>query len=142
MAKKGVAFLPTLTAPEAISEYFHGYIAGKTEPTAQMQLAAQGFRTALKHGVTIGCGSDVGVFAHGTNARELAWMVKLGLSPLQTLRAGTAVNAKILGKQEELGEIREGFLADLIAVSGDPTEDIGAVGNVSFVMKNGTIYRR
>ena len=105
-------------------------------------LAEQGFRTALKHGVTIGCGSDVGVFAHGTNERELAWMVRLGLTPVQALLAATSINAKILGKQDQLGEIREEFLADMIAVSGDPVQDIGAVKNVTFVMKNGRIYRR
>ena len=141
MAKKGVAFLPTLTAPEAIGEYFFGFIAGQTEPTAQMRLAEQGFQTALKHGVTIGCGSDVGVFAHGTNQRELAWMVRLGLTPAQALLAATSVDAKILGKQD-LGEIREGFLADAIAVKGDPVQDIAAVKNVTFVMKNGRIHRR
>jgi imidazolonepropionase-like amidohydrolase len=141
MAKKGVAFLPTLTAPEAIGEYFFGYVAGKAEPTAQMRLAEQGFRTAVKHGVTIGCGSDVGVFAHGTNQRELAWMVRLGLSPAQALLAATSINAKILGNRY-LGEIRDGFLADVIAVSGDPVQDIAAVKNVTFVMKNGRIHRR
>jgi len=142
MAKKGVAFLPTLTAPEAIGEYFFGFIAGQTEPTAQMRLAEQGFQTALKHGVTIGCGSDVGVFAHGTNERELAWMVRLGLTPVQALLAATSINANILGKQDQLGEIREEFLADMIAVTGDPVHDIAAVKNVTFVMKNGRIYRR
>jgi imidazolonepropionase-like amidohydrolase len=141
MAKKGVAFLPTLTAPEAIGEYFFGYIAGKTESTAQMRLAEQGFRTALKHGVIVGCGSDVGVFAHGTNQRELDWMVRLGLTPAQALLAATSINAKILGKQDQLGEIREGFLADVIAVAGDPVQDIAAVKNVTFVMKNGRIHR-
>jgi imidazolonepropionase-like amidohydrolase len=142
MAKKGVAFLPTLTAPEAIGEYFFGYVAGKTESTAQMRLAEQAFRTALKHGVIIGCGSDVGVFAHGTNQRELDWMVRLGLTPAQALLAATSINAKILGKQDQLGEIREGFLADVIAVAGDPVQDIAAVKNVTFVMKNGRIHRR
>jgi imidazolonepropionase-like amidohydrolase len=141
MAKQNVAFLPTLTAPESIGEYFFGYVAGKTEPTTQMRLAEHGFRTALKHGVTIGCGSDVGVFAHGTNQRELAWMVRLGLSPAQALLAATAINARILGNPY-LGEIRAGFLADVIAVSGDPVQDIAAIRNVTFVMKNGGIHRR
>ena len=141
MAKKGVAFLPTLTAPEAIGEYFFGYIAGETEPTAQMRLAEQGFRTAIKHGVIIGCGSDVGVFAHGANHRELEWMVRLGLTPAQALLAATSINAKILGRQD-LGEIRDGFLADVIATAGDPVQDIATVKNVTFVMKNGRIHRR
>jgi imidazolonepropionase-like amidohydrolase len=142
MAKKGVALLPTLTASEAIGEYFQGYAAGRTPPTEHMRLAEQGFRTAVKQSVTIGCGSDVGVFAHGTNHRELDWMVRLGLSPAQTLCAATSVNAKILGKEEELGEIRAGFLADLVATKGDPVRDIAAAQNVTFVMKNGAIVRR
>jgi imidazolonepropionase-like amidohydrolase len=140
MAEKGTAFLPTLTAPEAISEYFHGHTAD-ADPTESMALAAQGFRRALKHGVTIGCGSDVGVFAHGTNHRELSWMVRLDMSPMNALAAATAVNAKILDREHELGQIRAGHLADLTAVRGDPTGDIGAASDVCFVMKNGTIVR-
>jgi imidazolonepropionase-like amidohydrolase len=140
MAEKGIAFLPTLTAPEAISEYFQSYEQGG-DPTEKMELAAEGFRKARAAGVTIGCGSDVGVFAHGTNHRELAWMVKLGMSPVQALEAATRINAHILGRGNDLGEVREGFLADVIAVKGDPTRDIAAVREVCFVMKNGVVVR-
>jgi imidazolonepropionase-like amidohydrolase len=142
MAKKGIAFLPTLTAVEAISEYFRGYVAGESDSTESMQLAEQGFRNALAEGVTIGCGSDVGVFAHGTNVRELVWMTRLGMSPSQALAAVTSVSAKILRRENELGAIRPGYLADLMAVAGDPTADIAALWSVRLVMKEGTIHRR
>jgi imidazolonepropionase-like amidohydrolase len=79
------------------------------------------FKLALDNKVTIGLGSDVGVFAHGTNYRELEWMVGGGMSPAQALLAATVTNAKIIRMEEKLGAIRAGMLADLIAVAGDPT---------------------
>lgn len=141
MAEKGVAFLPTLTAPEAIGEYFHGHTKDG-DPTENMVLAARGFRRASAAGVTIGCGSDVGVFAHGTNHRELEWMVRLGMQPVEVLVAATAINARILGREQDLGAIRAGCVADLVAVAGDPTRDIAAIRDVCFVIKSGEIVRR
>jgi imidazolonepropionase-like amidohydrolase len=141
MKERGVAYLPTLTAAEAYSEYFDHYVRGKTPPTERMTQAATAFHNALKAGVTIGCGSDVGVFTHGTNAREIEWMAKLGMTVVQALQAATSVDARILGKQKELGRVAPGFDADLIAVTGDPLADLHAIEHVAFVMKAGHIYK-
>ncbi len=139
MAAKGVAYVPTLTASESTSTYFQHYVAGQTPPTPAMQAAAKAFKLARSVGVTIASGSDVGVFRHGDNARELEWMVRLGMTAPEALIAATATDAKVLDKP--VGRIAPGLLADLVAVQGDPTADIAAIRQVVLVMKGGQVVK-
>jgi imidazolonepropionase-like amidohydrolase len=136
MRKNAIAYLPTLTVCEALCEYFHGYVRGG-EPHPRMAEAANAFRNARAEGVIIGCGSDVGPFPHGENLRELQWLARLGMSANEALLAATSVNAKILRRESELGSVKEGHLADLIAVAGDPSRDLGVLQSPRLVMKDG-----
>ena len=141
MVEKKVALCPTLAAVEAYAQYA-GWKKGEQPEPQEIARKRASFKAALDAGVTILSGSDVGVFAHGDNARELALMVSYGMPAIDALKAATSVAGRVLHMEGQIGQVKPGFFADLIAVDGDPTRDISAVGRVRFVMKGGTIYRQ
>lgn len=139
MKEKGVGFCPTLAAGDAVLQYKGWDKVTEPEPERIVNKRAS-FKLALKSGVTIVFGGDVGVFTHGENYRELELMVDYGMSPLAALQSATSVNAQVF-HLDKLGSIKKGFKADLIAIEGDPTKDISKMQQVKLVMKDGKIYK-
>jgi imidazolonepropionase-like amidohydrolase len=139
MHDKGIAFCPTLAAVDAIARY-RGW-DGRTPPPAGVAQSIGAFRMALAAGTPICMGGDVGVFAHGSNARELEQMAAAGMAPAQVLIAATSGNARFFHLADRLGTVRAGLLADLIAVTGDPTRDMSAVRRVVLVMQGGVLIK-
>ena len=141
MHDKEIFAVPTFT----ISEYFAEHAASPQDANrlGEMQkFHAEEFRKQLAAGVPMAVGSDVGPFPHGTQAREFVLMAKYGMNPLAVLQADLLNGAKLLGWQGQIGALKRGYFADVIAVDGNPLQDLSVLEKVSFVMKNGIVYRR
>ena len=140
MREKQIFAVPTF----AIAEYFADHAATPAAAAREHQMQdfhAEQFRRQLAAGVPMAVGSDVGPFPHGTQARELVLMVQYGMTPLAALQADMLNGAKLLGWQDQIGALKSGYLADIIAVPSNPLSDITAVQKVTFVMKGGLVYR-
>jgi len=146
MAQKGTYLVPTLSAGEAVEKAAKaGVLKGLRAEKALAAAAAMrnGVKIAVKHNVPIALGTDAGVGAHGTNAHEFTLMVEWGgMTPMQSIVAGTSSAAKLLGWDNRIGSLAGGKLADIVAVPGNPLTDITATERVSFVMKDGKIVKR
>jgi imidazolonepropionase-like amidohydrolase len=138
MKSRGVALCATLAAGDAVEQYKGWKKTEQPEP-ARIVEKRKSFAAAIASGVKICFGGDVGVFPHGDNAREMEMMVAYGMKPIDVLRSATSVNAEVFHISNELGRIRPGLLADIIAVEGDPSADISRIRAIRLVMKNGVI---
>ena len=145
MKQRGTYLVPTLMAVEGLQEKMDRgiYMPPAIEAKARAAIAAlhATFQRALAKGVKIGLGTDAGVYPHGRNAEEFHQMVDLGMKPVDALKAGTSSDAELLGLADKIGTLEAGKLADVVAVPGDPTQNIRQTEHVSFVMKEGVIFR-
>jgi imidazolonepropionase-like amidohydrolase len=139
MASKGIALCPTIAASEAYARYFQNWNGQEPAPES-VQENRRSFQLAMKSGVPICMGGDVGVFTHGENWREMDAMQRAGMPASQVMIAATSGNAHIFHLTDR-GEVKVGLLADLVAVDGDPTRDVNAVRRIRLVMKGGEVVR-
>lgn len=136
MKQKGTFLVPTLSAA-----YPPPYLGIKDPPSVRMRNEARAFERAYASGVKVAFGTDAGTFNHGENAKEFGYMVEFGMKPTDAIKAATVVTADLFGLKD-VGTLETGKLADLIAVAGDPTDDIKALQTVDFVMKSGVVAKR
>lgn len=141
MKEHNVTYFPTISAVDVISQY-RGWKKGVTDPPANVINKRKSFKEAIASGVAIGMGGDVGVFPHGENASEMELMVEYGLPVMDALKAATSINSKAFHLDDKIGFLKQGFLADVVVVSGDPSKNISDVKKVKFVMKEGVVYRK
>jgi imidazolonepropionase-like amidohydrolase len=141
MREKKIPAVPTFAIGEYFAEHAASPAASERERKLQ-QLHAQEFKKQLAASVPMAVGSDVGPFPHGTQAREFELMVQYGMSPVAVLQADLINGTKLLGWEGQIGALKPGYFADVIAVPGDPTRDIGVLKHVNFVMKGGVVYRK
>jgi imidazolonepropionase-like amidohydrolase len=142
MADHNIALCPTLAATDATSQYAGWNKSGGQPEPGAVQRKRQMFKLALDSGVTIASGSDVGVFTHGDNAREIELMANYGMPAVDALKAATSVDAKVLHLETQIGRVSQGLQADLVAVDGDPTKDLSVLHRVKLVMKAGAIIKK
>ena len=140
MIKNKTAYCATLSAAEATAQY-DGWKKGTLPEPQRIITKRKNFKLALQKGVTICFGGDVGVYPHGDNAREMEAMVEYGMKPIDVLKSATSVNADVFGYGDTIGRIKKGLLADLVAVDGNPSENISDIRKTALVMKNGIIYK-
>ena len=141
MKERGVALCPTLAAGDAISQY-RGWKKGIDAEPARITNKKKTFAMALRTGVTICMGGDVGVYKHGDNAKEMELMVEYGMKPIDVLKSATSINADVFGYSDKIGRVKNGLLADLIAVQSDPSVDIRNIRNIKLVIKDGIVYKQ
>jgi imidazolonepropionase-like amidohydrolase len=140
MKEHNVTYIPTIAAVDMISQY-RGWKKGVTPEPANVTNKKKSFKEAIASGVSIGMGGDVGVFPHGENVLEMELMVEYGMKTLDVLKAATSVNARAFHLDNQVGFLKEGWKADLIVVSGDPSKSISDLRKVKWVMKDGVVYR-
>jgi len=145
MIEKGTWYVPTLTAGQHVAEKaeIDGYYPEIVTPKAK-EIGPQiekTFAKAYKKGVNIMFGTDAGVFPHGENSREFGYMVEAGMKPMEAIKSATSIPAKVMGDFGKVGSLEQGKLADIVAVEGNPLQKIEVLENISFVMKDGVVYK-